>query len=210
MLTQTLLKLIVQVLVAVLRSLPSSSYWVENLLVDFDCGNLADTMDSICLTFNEYNDTHLHYAARAVRSASGEAPAATVTILDPRSQAGLPHAQATHLSGFHQLYHAQVRHLAGLSQLYHAQARHHPAKDITLVDQVSTEEDGKMALLSRQAAHTFVKTQTRRHRRQANTDNHVRFNIQDECCNYMRPRTCVLEEITEYCVEPEDGALLTW
>nr|ACD91988.1 insulin-like androgenic gland factor [Cherax destructor] len=171
MLSQTLLNLILVVVVMV--PLPSASYRVDNLLIDFDCGHLADTMDSICRTYKEFNDT------RAVRSARDTSLSGSVSMQGPGSE-------------------------VAVSQLYHPRGRKLGVR-LTVTDARLGEQEA--TTVSREAANTFIKTQNyhRRRRDSDTTDNTSSTNVYDECCSEKTLKTCVFDEIAQYCEQLEDG-----
>ncbi|XP_053643777.1 uncharacterized protein [Cherax quadricarinatus] len=171
MLFQTLLNLILVVVVKLPP--PSASYRVENLLIDFDCGHLADTMDSICRTYQEFNDT------RAVRSARDASFSASVSMYDPGSK-------------------------IAVRQVYHPRGRKLGVK-FTVPDARLGKQEAMT--VSREAAHTFIKTQNynRRRRNSDTTDNTSSTNVYDECCSEKTLKTCVFDEIAQYCEQLEDG-----
>ncbi|XP_071540749.1 uncharacterized protein [Panulirus ornatus] len=67
MLLHILFKLVVMV---GMQTLPVSSYNVTGLSVDFDCGDIDETMSNICLNFKSYIGSHSHSGHRGGRSVS--------------------------------------------------------------------------------------------------------------------------------------------
>ncbi|XP_064083519.1 uncharacterized protein LOC135199427 isoform X2 [Macrobrachium nipponense] len=64
---------------------PSSSYEIECLSVDFDCGDIGNTLASVCLRYKDYIDPRQRRSADNCTAHSAKSPS-------------LVHPRATHLS----------------------------------------------------------------------------------------------------------------
>ncbi|XP_066944615.1 uncharacterized protein [Macrobrachium rosenbergii] len=78
-------------LVASLLPQPSSSYEIECLSVDFDCGDITNTLASVCLRHNNYINPGPTYVSKERRSAD------IYTVPSTKSPS-LAHPRATHLT----------------------------------------------------------------------------------------------------------------
>nr|AHA33389.1 insulin-like androgenic gland factor [Macrobrachium nipponense] len=78
-------------LVALHLPQPLSSYEIECLSVDFDCGDITNTFASVCLRYNNYINPGPTYISRQRRSADN------YTVYSAKSLS-LVHPRATHLT----------------------------------------------------------------------------------------------------------------
>nr|UFQ59767.1 insulin-like androgenic gland hormone [Penaeus merguiensis] len=136
----------------------SSCYNVTGIPVDFDCGDIGDTMSQICKTF-------------------------------PTAR---PYSRVSRSADTDDLWHDTGADQTTPLDLLPRQYRLHPR---ALNPMRNLERDLiKHILVSPEAAHALVKTSGSRVKRS--------YNVQDECCNHVSQRTCVAEEILEYCEDP--------
>ncbi|XP_069183990.1 uncharacterized protein [Procambarus clarkii] len=204
----TLLKL----MVVVAWPSPTSPYRVEHLRVDFDCGNLGATMSTICRTFKDPSDFRL------ARSVSGEIPFISVqsnefspnpiqTYSQTPSQVLVQTPSQVLVQTPSQVFVQKATRETGmlLQQQQQQQQQHSRSRpQLPTIPIIPHAAGVGVTLMTREAAHTYVKTQAGRRRRNSISTGR-NLNAHDECCSHSKPKFCVFEEIAEYCIELQEG-----
>ncbi|XP_037801217.1 uncharacterized protein LOC119596132 isoform X1 [Penaeus monodon] len=158
-------QLLVGMLMVLSLTSTSSCYNVTGIPVDFDCGDIGDTMSHICKTFPTARPH-----SRVPSLSLTVSRSADTDDLWQDTRAG----QTTPIDLLPRQYRLHPRALNPMRYFEMDLIRDH--------------------LVSPEAAHALVKTSGRRAKRS--------YNVQDECCNHVSQRTCVAEEILEYCEDP--------